>query len=104
MVSGKEECVWINGLRTIFLNRAVYPNGAVYDIWEKADVSEACRQKRCAILHNNWILGRDAKMERFTKNGYWHYDSTRRICIWPWHKYLPKVVPLSSIGSQKADD
>lgn len=104
VVKGKEMCVWENGLKTVFLSRAMYPNGAVYDLWDKPDVTQASINRGAAILHNNWILGRDAKMERFTKNGFWHYDATRRLCIWPWHSNLPRVIPLSTDENSKMDE
>ncbi|CAI6008300.1 unnamed protein product [Closterium sp. NIES-65] len=92
VVPGKEECVWKNGLRTIFLDRAIYPNGAVHGFWEAADVMGACRRKGSKILHNNWIAGKDAKKERFVVNSFWHYDGLRRMCTWDWHSKLPDVI------------
>eukprot|EP00475_Leptophrys_vorax_P015054 TRINITY_DN21388_c0_g1_i1.p1 TRINITY_DN21388_c0_g1~~TRINITY_DN21388_c0_g1_i1.p1 ORF type:complete len:593 (+),score=11.70 TRINITY_DN21388_c0_g1_i1:169-1779(+) len=92
VVPGKEECVWKNGLRTIFLDRRMYPNGAVHQFWEAPNVNEACRKAGCAILHNNWITGKDAKKDRFGVNGYWHYDGLRRMCTWSWHRRLPGVI------------
>ncbi|CAI5531432.1 unnamed protein product [Closterium sp. Naga37s-1] len=92
VIPGKEECVWKNGLRTIFLDRAIYPNGAVHGFWEAADVMGACRRKGSKILHNNWIAGKDAKKERFVVNSFWHYDGLRRMCTWDWHSKLPDVI------------
>ena len=91
LVQGKEECEWHNGLRTIFLSRAKYPNGAVHKIWDAEDPTAKCQELGCVILHNNWIAGKEAKQERFTKNNYWHYDPERRMCMWPWHKRLPAI-------------
>eukprot|EP00270_Netrium_digitus_P010637 TRINITY_DN3309_c0_g1_i1.p1 TRINITY_DN3309_c0_g1~~TRINITY_DN3309_c0_g1_i1.p1 ORF type:complete len:825 (-),score=207.10 TRINITY_DN3309_c0_g1_i1:167-2641(-) len=88
LVPSKEECLWTNGLRTVFLDRASYPNGAVHSFWNEPDVTEACKQKGCVILHNNWISGKDAKKERMVKNGYWHYDTQRRMCVSHWHPRL----------------
>lgn len=98
LVPGKEECVWTNGLKTVFLDRAGYPNGAVHKFWEAKDVEGACAEKGCTILHNNWIAGKDAKRERLVKNNFWHYDAERRMCMWPWHARLPKF------GSKKGSE
>ncbi|CAI5501534.1 unnamed protein product [Closterium sp. Naga37s-1] len=85
VVEGKEECVWKNGLRTIFLDRVVYANGAAHGFWDEEDVEGTCRRKGCTILHNNWIAGKDAKKQRFVVNSFWHYDAEKRMCMWRWH-------------------
>lgn len=79
------ECVYDNGLRTIFLDRKLYPNGAVYKIWEAEDVTRECLGLGCLMLHNNWIAGKGNKTERFVANGMWHYDVENRMCIHDWH-------------------
>eukprot|EP00897_Mesotaenium_endlicherianum_P000853 jgi/Mesen1/10769/ME000091S10317 len=94
---GKEECVWTNGLRTVFLDRARYPNGAVHKFWDQEDVTRACKRKGCAILHNNWISGKDNKMARMTKNGYWYYDTERRMCTHSWHVRLKHVLKAEEV-------
>ncbi|CAI5471163.1 unnamed protein product [Closterium sp. Yama58-4] len=82
----REECQWSNGLRTIFLPRDMYPNGAVHDFWNQPNVANAC--SGCTILHNNWISGKEAKKDRLVKNRFWFYDSSRRMCIHDWHAML----------------
>ncbi|GJP47240.1 hypothetical protein CLOM_g6452 [Closterium sp. NIES-68] len=82
----REECQWSNGLRTIFLPRDKYPNGAVHDFWNQPNVANAC--SGCTILHNNWISGKEAKKDRLVKNRFWFYDSSRRMCIHDWHAML----------------
>ena len=93
VVRGKEECLWHNGLRTIFLDRTRYPNGAVHAFWDTKNVEKTCQQRGCAILHNNWIAGKEAKQQRFESNGFWHYDPSRRLCMWHWHHRVPPVMP-----------
>lgn len=93
LIPGKEACHWKNGLKTILLSRKLYPNGAVYGVWDKPNPTEYCKELGCKILHNNWIAGKEAKQERFTKNGYWYWDEERRMCTWPWHKRLPPLLP-----------
>ena len=98
VTEGKEECVYDNGLRTVFLDRQVYPNGAVYNFWKQKDVTEACETRGCAILHNNWISGRDAKKARLLDNKYWHYDVERRMCMHDWHAKLAPFVHVGEVA------
>ncbi|CAI5473379.1 unnamed protein product [Closterium sp. Yama58-4] len=92
VAAGREECVWKNGLRTVFLDRARYPNGAVHGLWEQKNVHRACAKVGCSILHNNWISGKEEKMRRFLANDLWHYDAERRMCVWEWHGKVPPLV------------
>ena len=85
-VRGREECVWTNGLRTVFLPRDEFANGAAFSFWSAKNVRKACG--KCVILHNNWISGKDAKESRLVENGFWYYDGSRRMCIHPWHRRL----------------
>ncbi|CAI7743801.1 unnamed protein product [Closterium sp. NIES-53] len=82
----EESCIWKNGLRTILLNRSLFPNGAVHKLWARASVGRACRAKGCVVLHNNWITGHAEKRERMKRHGFWHYDVARRMCVWGWHE------------------
>ncbi|GJP42901.1 hypothetical protein CLOM_g2431 [Closterium sp. NIES-68] len=100
LVAGKEECKWDNGLRTIFLDRKVYPNGAVHNYWDHEDVLGNCLKNGCTILHNNWIAGKDAKKNRFLVNKFWHYDPERRMCTWRWHSKLPAVTRDEAVRAQ----
>eukprot|EP00271_Cylindrocystis_brebissonii_P008691 TRINITY_DN2316_c0_g1_i1.p1 TRINITY_DN2316_c0_g1~~TRINITY_DN2316_c0_g1_i1.p1 ORF type:complete len:824 (+),score=81.43 TRINITY_DN2316_c0_g1_i1:407-2878(+) len=103
LLPDKEECRWHNGLRTIFLDRVSYPNGAVHNFWEAPDVTEACELRGCLILHNNWISGKEAKKERLVVNKYWHYDVERRMCMHPWHSKLQPLLPPSNVAQAAAD-
>lgn len=67
-----------------FLDRNRFPNGAYQGLWEKDDVKAACAKKGCIILHNNWISGREKKLERQLLSGLWEYDSSTRLCLQDW--------------------
>ncbi|CAI5505424.1 unnamed protein product [Closterium sp. Naga37s-1] len=95
-VRGKAQCLWKGisvtsaggkqkttpvAVRTIFLDRKKYPNGAVHGFWDAANVSEACQEAGCVILHNNWISGRGSKERRLARHGFWQYDIDGRKCL-----------------------
>eukprot|EP00730_Choanoeca_flexa_P013016 TRINITY_DN4884_c0_g1_i1.p1 TRINITY_DN4884_c0_g1~~TRINITY_DN4884_c0_g1_i1.p1 ORF type:complete len:412 (+),score=79.74 TRINITY_DN4884_c0_g1_i1:3-1238(+) len=63
-----------------FLNRQEYANGAVDNYWELADVAKA--QPQLIILHNNWIKGLNAKVQRFYDHRMWTYDRAREVCYY----------------------
>eukprot|EP00897_Mesotaenium_endlicherianum_P008003 jgi/Mesen1/7230/ME000372S06474 len=102
LVAGKEECLWTNGLRTVFLGRQEYPNGAVHGLWDAPDVSAACRAQGCRILHNNWIAGADAKVERLKRHGVWHYSAEQRMCLYDWHPLAAARPALPAAASAAA--
>ncbi|KAL5998255.1 hypothetical protein ACLOJK_009193 [Asimina triloba] len=47
-----------------FLDRNRFPNGAYKGLWQKRNVTAACKKKGCIVLHNNWISGRKRKLDR----------------------------------------
>ncbi|GJT47501.1 beta-arabinofuranosyltransferase RAY1 isoform X1 [Tanacetum coccineum] len=47
-----------------FLDRNLFPNGAYRDLWDSSNVSSTCMDMGCFVLHNNWISGRQKKLER----------------------------------------
>ena len=54
---------------------ALFPNGFRYasDAWRHA-------QSRTPVLvHNNWIKGHEAKLERFKRWGLWHGEANRTL-------------------------
>ncbi|KAL2510267.1 Nucleotide-diphospho-sugar transferase family protein [Forsythia ovata] len=71
-------------LTVYFLNRDLFPNGAYQGLWEEINVKEACTNKGCYILHNNWISGRKKKLERQVLSGLWEYDISTRMCLQSW--------------------
>lgn len=68
-------------LMVVFLNRSSFPNGAYKGLWERSNVRSACLKLGCVILHNNWISGRQRKLDRQMRSGLWDYDSSSRMCI-----------------------
>ncbi|KAG0478362.1 hypothetical protein HPP92_013081 [Vanilla planifolia] len=69
-----------------FLDRNLFPNGAYKGLWEEEDVRSACKKQGCLILHNNWINGRERKLERQVLSGLWEYDPAMRMCLQSWHQ------------------
>ncbi|EXB82534.1 UDP-galactose:fucoside alpha-3-galactosyltransferase [Morus notabilis] len=68
-----------------FLDRNHFPNGAYKGLWQKKNVRAACKKKGCFVIHNNWISGRQKKLERQVSSGLWEYDMSTRMCIQTWH-------------------
>ncbi|CAM8878516.1 unnamed protein product [Rhodiola kirilowii] len=69
-----------------FLDRDLFPNGAYRGFWEKRSVRGTCVKMGCIVLHNNWISGRQKKLERQIRSGLWEYDATTRMCLHDSHK------------------
>ncbi|EGD73448.1 hypothetical protein PTSG_05152 [Salpingoeca rosetta] len=65
-------------LEVEFLDRRQYPNGNVGGYWNSDNIH--VRHPQIVILHNNWIKGLRAKIERLVLRGLWYYDRDREIC------------------------
>lgn len=72
-----------------FLDRNLFPNGAYRDLWDNSNVSSKCMELGCFVLHNNWISGRQKKLERQVSSGLWEYDMSTRMCLLSWQKSKP---------------
>ncbi|KAI7742638.1 hypothetical protein M8C21_029596 [Ambrosia artemisiifolia] len=59
-----------------FLDRNLFPNGAYLDLWDSSNVSSRCMSIGCFVLHNNWISGRQKKLERQVSSGLWEHDTS----------------------------
>jgi hypothetical protein len=81
---GDDACQLPGGVKTIFLNRDVYPNGAYKGLWEAPDVRLAARGVGAKILHNNWAVGAATKKRR--QMHHWHYDENLFMCTYDWAK------------------
>lgn len=82
---GDDRCVEPEtNLTVYFLDRNLFPNGAYQDLWQKQNVRDVCRKKGCLVIHNNWISGRQKKLERQLKSGLWEYDISTRMCLQSW--------------------
>lgn len=83
---GDDKCVEPETNLTVhFLDRDLFPNGAYLDLWQRKNIRAACEKKGCLILHNNWISGRQKKLERQVLSGLWNYDISTRMCLQSWH-------------------
>ena len=53
----------------------LFPNGFRYasDAWRRA------QSRKPVAVHNNWIKGHEAKLERFKRWGLWHGDLNRTL-------------------------
>ncbi|XP_071713923.1 beta-arabinofuranosyltransferase RAY1 isoform X2 [Rutidosis leptorrhynchoides] len=69
-----------------FLDRNLFPNGAYRDLWDSTNVSSKCIELGCFVLHNNWISGRQKKLERQVASGLWEYDMSTRMCLLSWQR------------------
>lgn len=80
---GDDRCVEPEtNVTAIFLDRRLYPNGAAGAHWENvSNVRASCEQQGCRILHNNWIAGRERKLQRQMAAGLWDYDEATRLCL-----------------------
>ncbi|XP_076943440.1 beta-arabinofuranosyltransferase RAY1-like [Bidens hawaiensis] len=72
-----------------FLDRNLFPNGAYRDLWDSSNVSSTCMNIGCFVLHNNWISGRQKKLERQVASGLWEYDTSTRMCLQNWQRFKP---------------
>jgi len=90
---GSDACLLPNGLRTIFLDRDVYPNGKHRDLWEAPDVVANARRIGAKILHNNWIVGGPSKLKR--QKVWWHFDKERMMCRYFWAAGAQVITPLA---------
>eukprot|EP00271_Cylindrocystis_brebissonii_P017796 TRINITY_DN476_c0_g1_i1.p1 TRINITY_DN476_c0_g1~~TRINITY_DN476_c0_g1_i1.p1 ORF type:complete len:1111 (+),score=101.91 TRINITY_DN476_c0_g1_i1:992-4324(+) len=98
---GSNDCVWPqNGLQTVFMPRALHPNGKVYFYWYGARAAEKCVSRGCATLHNNWIKGRERKIERARRMHLWYYDAGNRMCMYTWYR---ETQGLPLISSEETD-
>ena len=57
----------IDGLQHIALSDALFPNGKQY-----FETMGKNKKQAVVVVHNNYIIGHDAKKKRFQDNGLWH--------------------------------
>ena len=79
---GDDACKLPGGIRTVFLNRDQYPNGAHLQLWQAKDVRYAASAVGAKILHNNWAVGEATKKHR--QSEFWYYDEKRHLCEHAW--------------------
>ena len=94
------------GVRTKFLPRDRYPNGAYKVFWDEMPGDEALAD--LAVLHNNWITGLDNKFERLHRHNMWYIgDGDEMSCRYPWStptRSLPRRLPSQHGAANKMAD
>ena len=84
------------GVRTEFLSRDRYPNGAYKGFWN--ETTDGAALSDLVILHNNWIAGLANKFERLRRRSMWFIgDDDEMSCSYPWST-LP--APTQRMGDQ----
>lgn len=98
---GDDKCLEPETNLTVqFLDRNLFPNGAYLELWNrKKEVRPACEKLGCFVLHNNWINGRQRKLERQVSSGLWEYDTATRMCL-PRREKRKKLekIPMRSLA------
>ena len=79
---GANACQLPAGVRTLFLDRDVYPNGKHRELWAAPDVRAAALAVGAKILHNNWAVGAELKRNRHAV--FWHWDEKLQMCKYDW--------------------
>ena len=76
------------GVRTEFLPRDRYPNGAYKGFWN--DTTDDAALSDLVVLHNNWIFGLANKFERLHRRNMWYIgDDDEMSCSYPWRAPPP---------------
>ena len=65
-------------LEVEFLDRLLYPNGAVGKFWDIKDIQTS--KPELVILHNNWIRGLRSKFKRVVDHRLWYYARDKEAC------------------------
>ena len=60
------------------LDQMTFPNGIVRDLW--SDPELRAKSRDMFVLHNNWIVSQEAKVQRQIKKGLWFYVVDRMVC------------------------
>lgn len=79
---GEDSCVYRN-VTTRILPREVYPNGVTESMWNASDGSIRDKWPNIVLLHNNWIVGYEAKWERFVRHGFVLWNEDTGLCQIP---------------------
>jgi len=85
-----------NMIKVTFLDKRVYMNGKRYfQIMKRLlpradDPCSSIRKINCSVLvvHNNWIIGKEAKIYRFREHLMWLYDGENRYYSSQTRNYL----------------
>ena len=93
-------------LRVKALDRKRFINGAVYfEMYGNMfrNLSDSCRQiykSNCPlVVHNNWIVSKEAKIYRFREHLMWLYDGENQYYSSETRKYLTYTNPTPAFAS-----
>jgi hypothetical protein len=53
----------------VMVNDEQFPTGGMYNWWDQQP--ESSTNEKAIIIHNNWVVGKDAKKERFVHANLW---------------------------------
>jgi hypothetical protein len=74
-------CTTADNHLVTFLDYRKFPNGGVLKYWEALmSTNDSSVPEYAYILHNNWIKGYSAKMNRIKKSNFWFWDNQREVC------------------------
>lgn len=79
---GDDKCFY-NGVLVHLLDRMKYPNGITAAIWDSPPGEILHRFPHMITIHNNWIKGSSAKLQRFKRHGLLLYDTQTELCVFP---------------------
>lgn len=79
---GNDECLF-EGMRVRMLDRGGYPNGITRRVWDVEGGKILERFPGVIVLHNNWVKGTGAKLERYVRHGFDMYDVQSGLCRYP---------------------
>lgn len=79
---GNNECSF-EGMHIRLLDRGKYPNGITRGIWDVEGGKIKERYPEVFVLHNNWVKGTTAKLERYVRHGFDLYDVKSGLCRYP---------------------
>lgn len=65
-------------VRVVGLPIREFQSGVQYFEIGRSEFGENQRKSQCVVLHNNWLVGKDAKVYRYQENGLWKIDFLTR--------------------------
>ena len=78
--SNADFCTTANKDLVVFFDSMKFPNGGVLKYWDSL-LANGSVPHEAYILHNNWIKGYSAKIDRFVRGKFWFWDSKRQVCL-----------------------
>ena len=78
--ANEDFCTTADNHLITFFDYEKFPNGGVLKYWE-ALMNNGTVPAGAYILHNNWIKGYSAKLNRIVKSNFWFWDNQREVCL-----------------------